>query len=580
MSWLTERLGEISSSLNETAPPERMQKKAVPEEAPRSFSNIYDMMGSVGSILGYLHATEDQQDLLARYRDYDDMGQYSLLSTALDIYADDATKIDLETQKTVWVKSEDKKLEAELTDLYDNHINVEEISWSIARTVAQYGNDFGEILYSGEDGVVGFTVVPPRPMRRIQDIRGTLLGYAQSLTTDGQITIPDFKRALDKLHEATKNGAQFQVGGFTGFNFVPFDPWEIIHFRMLSYQRTPYGVGLLDPARWAWRRLVLLEDAAIVYKLTRAPAKWAFYIDVTGVAPNQVGAWLEKAKNQFTSKKFIGSDGKIDFKNHPLGQQDTFFIPSNGGKNATQIEMLSGADSQAIDDLEYFRTQLIGAIKVPRTYLGLEDGDSRASLSQQDSRFAASTGRLQRVIVNGFRQIGEYHLMAKGIDPNSSKWSVHMTSPSAINELAQIEAKAAKADLAARMGDLLPREEILKNILGYSKEETAALLAAKKKELKDQADFEMQQQTAGLQAQYDIQSAAMPEESIFGIRGNPLDEKVNAEIRRQFAGDEDRINRFERDHNTAELAKIMKEVVALRKELRRSTILSNTRRKW
>jgi len=577
MSWYLSKLRSVSE-ITEAAPAEKFQKAIEkPAEQPRAYTSYYNVMSPV---LEYLRSSEVQQDILMRYRDYNDMGEYPLLVTALDIYADDSTKVDIHTGNSVWVKSEDKKIENELNELLSKRIKVEQKVWSIARTLAQYGNDFSEVLYT-EDGVVDLNLVPVRTMRRIQEANGTLIGHAQQLAVDGMVDLQAFKRSLNVLREQRKKGESSNViqptsdGQGNRGAFIPFEPWDMIHFRVGYTHGGAYGSSILDAARWSWRRLVLLEDAAIVYKITRSPAKWAFYIDTTGVAPNAVGAWLEKAKNAFTGKKFIGPDGKLDFKNHPLGQQDTYFIPSNGGKNATQIEMLSGADSQAIDDLEYFRSQMIAAIKVPRAYLGLEDGDARSSLAQLDIRFAATTGRLQREMVNGFTEICRNHLTILGIDPDSSEWTVHMTPPSSINELAQIETQSAKVQLALSLMDLLPKDRLLSEILGYAEDDVKKIMAGKKKEMKEQADFDQGIQNAAMEAQAAMYAGeeGATESIRFKRARNSLDERVNQSILNELrrTGDLERIQRDIADGK--DMKKVRSEIGELRKEFRRGMLL-------
>jgi hypothetical protein len=124
-----------------------------------------------------------------------------------------------------------------------------------------------------------------------------------------------------------------------------------------------------------------------------------------------------------------------------------------------------------MDDIEYFRDKMFSSIKVPKSYLGQEQGVARAVLSSEDVRFARTVLRVQRELKNGIRKVGRIHLMAKNIDPSTVDFEIRMTVPSAIFELAQLEVRNARADLAARMNDFLSLHWILKNVFSLPDED-------------------------------------------------------------------------------------------------------------
>ena len=156
-------------------------------------------------------------------------------------------------------------------------------------------------------------------------------------------------------------------------------------------------------------------------------------------------------------------------------QDEDFFVPTRKGVDSTRIDTLGSPQWQAMDDIEYFRDKLFAAIKVPKAYLGQESGVARAVLSSEDVRFARTVLRIQRELKNGLRKIARVHLSALGIDPYSAEYDVNMTVPSAIFELAQMEVRTAKADLAARMRDFVSLQWILSNVFGLSEDEIAVI---------------------------------------------------------------------------------------------------------
>ena len=433
-----------------------------------------------------------EHDLLTRYVDYEEMDDFPEISSAIDIYADDATQVDSLRGTSVWVTSDSERVKTMLNDLLHKRLRVEEDIWPLARVVAKYGNGYAEVLLN-EEGVVGLNFLPPPTMRRMEDTNGALLGFIQDPNGQG-VSLDDFKKMIDdKGALKTTNkapGARSPVHGaaqMSGTNrpveVVPFEDWEVVHWRLRSkHMRSIYGHSVLEPARWVWRRLVLLEDAAILYKLTRAPARYAFYIDTGDLQGAQALAYVKNIKQQYKKKKFIDSQGKLDFRVNPLSQDEDFWIPSRGGKESTRIDVLSGPDWQSMDDIEYFRQKLFAAIKVPASYAGLSGEDSKGSLAQQDIRFARTVIRLQREVRNGLKKVCRIHLIAMGIDPQSVEWDLTMTVPSSIFELAQIEVRSAQAQLAASMEEYVPKKWLLKHVFDFADDEIPGVRQEKETE--------------------------------------------------------------------------------------------------
>lgn len=207
--------------------------------------------GGIGDVLG------NDRRLLHRYADYEEMDEYGDISACLDIYADDATQTDSEADHTLWVESKDQAVRDDLTDVFQKRIKTDENAWEMMRTLCKYGNDFEEIVI-GENGVVALNYLPPATCRRVDSDRGDFLGVVQSFSSDLEINAKQFEAMK------TKNGAMVNPDG----NMAAFEDWRVAHMRLRSKNRESlYGWSAVEAARWIWRRLMLLEDAVLVYKL-------------------------------------------------------------------------------------------------------------------------------------------------------------------------------------------------------------------------------------------------------------------------------------------------------------------------
>jgi hypothetical protein len=428
-----------------------------------------DLMSGVGydALTDYLRL---DTDLLLRFADYEEMDDYGEIATALDILADDATQPDSVLHRTIWITSPDKTLQSNLDDLFNRTLRMDEEIWEIARTLCKYGNDYEELLVNA-DGVRGINYLPPPTVRRLETPKGDLIGFMQDFKGRFDFTNNDFQRTLSaKFDLATSSDPMNQP-------VAAFESWEVVHFRLRGKERrSVYGHSALEAARWIWKRLMLLEDAALVYRLQRAPERFAFYVDVGDLPPQEALAFVNRVRQNFRKKRFVDpGTGKLNLKFDALSQDEDFFVPTRKGVDSTRIETLGAPQWQAMDDIEYFRDKLFSAIKVPKAYLGQESGVARAVLSSEDVRFARTVLRIQRELKNGLRKVARVHLSALGLDPYAVDYDINMTVPSAIFELAQMEVRTAKADLAARMRDFVSLQWILSNVFGLSEDEIVTI---------------------------------------------------------------------------------------------------------
>lgn len=419
-------------------------------------------------------------------------------SGILDVYADDSTIPDSIRGKSIWGESKDKVIRDIIDDCLHRRLRLEEDIWLAMRTLCKYGDTYGELLLS-EKGVLGLNWLPAPTMRRVVNCKGALLGFVQD--TSGMFDVKmddvmDWKGAEKKCREK---------------GLVYFKPWEVVHWRLRSkHINSIYGVSILDGARWVWKRLQLLEDTALQYKLTRSPSRFIYYIDTGDIPPAEAMALVKKVKQGFRKKTLINpTTGKLDFRYNPISPNEDVFIPTRGGKESTRVDVLSGLDWQNLEDLEYFRNKMLSALKVPRGYLDQEGDDNRASLAQKDVRFARTAMRIQREFRNGIRKILRIHMALLNIDPDSVKWETKMTVPSSIFEMQQIEVLNAQADLAERLEKYFPKEWLLQRILHLSDDEATSVINAKDGE-RDRDEKEMARTQAEIQSMYP--SLEMPDD--------------------------------------------------------------------
>ncbi len=351
--------------------------------------------------------------------------------------------------------------------------------WNVSKQLFINGDFFWEIVINPEnpsEGILNLVPLPPESIFRMETTKGKLVEFQQS--KEG----PDYQSlARVEVSQATEADLQQATA-------IRFTPEQIIHIRIGDDRKTfyPYGVSLMEAARGPAHQLRLMEDAMVVYRLTRAPERQIFYIDVHQLPPYKAEAFIERMKDQFKKKK-VSSSGKqpgassVEERWQAPSADENYWIPIRANSN-TRVETLPGAQNLGeIDDTLYFRNKLFTALNFPRNYFNNEDAQStRIALSAQDVKFARLIERLQSHIEDAFWDICDRHLRLLGYPEESYEdLTIKMTPPSDWRELTRAEVVTNRLSNAANLkGSLLMSDyDIMTKWLKYDEDETKVMLA-------------------------------------------------------------------------------------------------------
>jgi intein/homing endonuclease len=175
-------------------------------------------------------------------------------NSANHYFTDDATQPDIDTGRTIWVHSKDQALKEMAETLLHKRLKIEDEIWSMVYTTVKMGNNYEEILVT-ENGVIGLNSLPVPTMRRVEQANGSLIGYVQDITGKFTQDAADLRSMLAGQQKIPDHVALFEE-------------WQVLHTRLRgTARRCPYGFAVSDGARWIWKRLILLEDAMLIYKL-------------------------------------------------------------------------------------------------------------------------------------------------------------------------------------------------------------------------------------------------------------------------------------------------------------------------
>lgn len=118
-------------------------------------------------------------------------------------------------------------------------------------------------------------------------------------------------------------------------------------------------------------QLKMMEDSLVIYRITRAPERRVFYVDVGNLPGQKAEQYVRNIMNRFRNKVvYDASTGEIKNNRQYLSALEDFWLPRREGGKATEIQTLpSGGNLAQVEDVEYFQRKLYQALGVPRQRL-------------------------------------------------------------------------------------------------------------------------------------------------------------------------------------------------------------------
>lgn len=415
------------------------------------FSRMYQNMPGFSYYHGQLHLATR----LELFKDYEAMDTDSIISSALDVYADECTTKD-ETGNVLIIKSPNERVQKVLHNLFYDILNIEFNLWPWSRNLLKYGDFFLKLNIADKYGVIGVEPIAAYEMIREE-------GFDPENPSRVRFK-RDYSALAARSHVVNTESEEYEN-------------YEIAHFRLLTDTNfLPYGRSIIEPARKVWKQITLMEDAMLIHRIMRAPDKRVFKIDIGNIPPNEVDAYMEGMINRIKKIPFVDPEtGQYNLKYNMMNLLEDFYFPVRGGDSATSVEPLAGVQYDSIPDIEYLKARLLGSLKIPKAFLGFEEDISgKATLASQDFRFARTVERIQRIICSELYKIAIIHLYSQGFnDEDLVDFELHLTVGSSVYEKEKIEIYTSKVTLAGDMIDkkLFSRQWIYENLFGMSDDE-------------------------------------------------------------------------------------------------------------
>jgi hypothetical protein len=249
--------------------------------------------------------------------------------------------------------------------------------------------------------------------------------------------------------------------------------------------------GMLDPTRKRIlsylhkaikpvNQLRMMEDSLVIYRISRAPERRIFYIDVGNLPKGKAEEYLKGIMSQYRNKLvYDANTGDLKDDRKHMSMLEDFFLPRREGGRGTEITTLPGGENLGqIDDIVYFQKRLYKSLNVPISRLEQEQqftlGRSN-EISRDEIKFKKFIDRLRKRFSDVFNQLLRTQLILKGIitEQDWDEWKTYIAydyiEDNYFAELKESEMMRERFDMLGTVdeyaGKYVSIEWIAKNVL-------------------------------------------------------------------------------------------------------------------
>lgn len=435
-----------------------------------------------------------------RYRQYgiyEQMAEDPIISSALDLYADDATQPDSSGSR-MWIQSDDPDVERLVQSLFSSTY-MEERLWTITRSLATYGDVYLELFYDETVPNAEVKLLEKRSVKDAitkKDYTNNLLeveklshltsrnskGFALSrfelvqdvenifdLSIEGQTVA--YARIIQDDISYNSNLGYIMPNNGGRIRYYPPDKFVHIYIEnpntrtrekfvvdidsqtQLAFDIVR-GKSMIHDAFTAQRDLQLLEYSMMLNRVSRSAVLRIAQLEVGNMSKANVQTALRKLKQIIENKTTLNTEDKTYQPYLNPGPIENFiYLPVKDGKGGVTFDTVGGdVNIKDIADIEHYQDKLFAVLKVPKTYLNYSEAfsalNSDGGLTKQDARYARTIKRLKHFVDSGVEEFMNILLTTRGLGQHVDDFEVRSVPPSSIEDEERDAQFSNKMDLA------------------------------------------------------------------------------------------------------------------------------------
>lgn len=474
--------------------------------------------GFYGSYVDLEGSAKSESELITRYRD---MALQPEIETAVDEIVNEAICIDPDSGRVVDINLDftnlDDQIKQSIAREFDyclNLLNFNNKSYEVFRQWYIDGRLYYHAVIDQQNpkrGVLELRYIDPRNLRKVREVKTLKANNSIDL---GQTTnVPQQKVSEYFLYSnkgQTKNdfGPQYSLR-------IAKD--SIVYCTSgLTDKSNQMVLSYLHKAIKPLNQLRILEDAVVIYRISRAPERRIFYVDIGNLPKMKAEQYMRdmmvKHKNKLV---YDASTGEIRDDRRFMTMLEDYWIPRREGNRGTVIETLPGASNlDQISDLTYFQDRLYNSLGIPTNrqqknsmfVFGKAD-----NITREEVKFFKTIERMRNRFQGLFMSFLEKQLILKNII-NYQEWlqiketiQFRFAVDNYFAELKEIEILKERINAASiidpYLGKYFSEEYVRKNVLKQTDEDIKLINAQQQEDIKVQLERDLQKASSDNQVQ-------------------------------------------------------------------------------
>ena len=437
---------------------------------------------SSGQFVDMEGGVKSEQDLIVRYRQMslipevdmaiDDIVQEAISSNDLD------SPVGINLDGTKFSDSIKSKIREEFVEVL-RLLRFNQTANDVFRKWYVDGRMYFHLLVdpkNAKKGIVGVRMIDPIQIKKIREV--------QKKKNAQGIEVID---KVDEYYTYNQGGFEKTYVAGVGSQTLKISPDAIVYCTsgMMDANRR-HVIGYMHKGLKAANQLRMMEDALVIYRISRAPERRIFYIDVGNLPKAKAEQYLADTMTRYKNKLVYNADtGEIRDDRKHMSMLEDFWLPRREGGRGTEITTLPGGQNLGeIEDIIYFQRKLFRSLNVPISRLETESGFSlgrTTEISRDEVKFSRFVDRLRMKFSSMFFDILRTQLALKGVLP-IEEWEYEKENirfdyqkDSHFVELKDAEIQRERVttlrELDEFVGKYFSQQWVRKNVLRQSEEE-------------------------------------------------------------------------------------------------------------
>lgn len=412
-----------------------------------------------------------------------------------------------------------------------------------------------------QNGIQKLEYIDPRRIRKVREIK-------KKLDTINGVEIIDWvkeyfiynERGINNTQSTAIQGVKIALDSIC---YVTSGLVDSTRNQVLSY---------LHQAIKPLNQLRMMEDALVIYRLSRAPERRIFYVDVGNLPKLKAEEYLKGVMNRYRNKIVYDSNtGEVRDDKKFLSLMEDYWLPRREGQKSTEVDTLEGGQNLGeITDVNFFQEKLYRSLKVPVSRLKSEGGfnlGKSSEISRDEVKFTKFVTRIRHNFEELFNFLLYTQLILKGIITKEDWDEIRdgifydFVKDSYYSELKDIEIRQARNEIVAAMyplvGIFYSQEEVHKKVLKRTDEEMNAVLTQIKREkvlVPDQLEAEVAVQKDIMDAQGELQQDQMATQAKIQSQQQKQQIKLQTDAEQQSAGTQIQTMKAQQDLERTKMA--------------------------